>query len=163
MPYNSLIDEDRLLHALHGWRRRRRWRRKSLHAHSFSDIQTDSQAVTSITLPVVFAAASQSQSDPVFQSAFPGRRSPISLSASDVTNTSIIMSDEQEVTSKRIPIDGYDVYCEIRGSGQHVILFLPGAMGTCTTDFLQQYRGFDHSRFTMVSDYFVRLLLYNGD
>jgi pimeloyl-ACP methyl ester carboxylesterase len=62
-----------------------------------------------------------------------------------------IRSGDEEVISKRIPIDGYNIYCEIRGSGSHVVLFLPGAMGTCTPDFLQQYKGFDKSKFTLVT------------
>lgn len=60
-------------------------------------------------------------------------------------------AQDDGIISRRVPIDGHDVYCEIRGHGDHVVFFLPGAMGTCTTDFVHQYRGFDASKFTMVT------------
>lgn len=55
------------------------------------------------------------------------------------------------VISKKVHVLGYDIYCETRGKGSHVVMFLPGAMGTCTTDFDEQYKGFDLSTFTIVT------------
>jgi hypothetical protein len=56
-----------------------------------------------------------------------------------------------DVISKKVPVCGYDIYCETRGKGPNVVFFFPGAMGTCTTDFQDQYSGFDLSKFTIVT------------
>ena len=55
-----------------------------------------------------------------------------------------------DFTSGRVTVDDASIYYEKRGTGDHVVLLLPGAMGTTTTDFLAQYKGMDLTKFTLI-------------
>lgn len=48
-------------------------------------------------------------------------------------------------------IDGQVLHYEVAGSGPHVLLLLPGAIGTGRGDFEHQLRGLDGEQFTMVA------------
>jgi len=61
------------------------------------------------------------------------------------------MNGKENIIGKKVHVNGFDVYCETRGHGFHIVLFIPGAMGTCATDFLDQYKGFDLETFTIVT------------
>lgn len=55
-----------------------------------------------------------------------------------------------DFTSGRVTVDDVSIYYEKRGTGDHVVLLLPGAMGTTTTDFLVQYKSMDLTKFTLI-------------
>lgn len=81
---------------------------------------------------------------------------------------------ENGVKKGKVNVDGIEIYHEIRGKGDHVVLLLPGALGmfqsdyypefqtdmivcipqnktgTCSTDFVKQYEGFDLNQFTLI-------------
>lgn len=48
-------------------------------------------------------------------------------------------------------IDGQKLHYETTGSGPHVILLLPGAIGTGLGDFEHQLKGLDGEQFTLVA------------
>ncbi|KAI1280610.1 Valacyclovir hydrolase [Halotydeus destructor] len=60
------------------------------------------------------------------------------------------MSDETFKSGKLL-INDCDIYYEIRGAGEHVLLLIPGALGSTETHFSKQHEGFDKDKFTMVS------------
>lgn len=65
-------------------------------------------------------------------------------------SSSIEVSEMTEFTSDRIIVNDVPIYYEKRGTGDHVVLLLPGAMGTTTTDFLVQYKQMDLTKFTLI-------------
>ncbi|CAG2122741.1 unnamed protein product, partial [Medioppia subpectinata] len=58
---------------------------------------------------------------------------------------------EISIESGRIEIDGRNLYYERAGTGEHVVLLLPGVLGTVQIEFKHQFQGFDLSAFTLVS------------
>lgn len=51
----------------------------------------------------------------------------------------------------KIDVDGFNIHYEQEGNGKHILLLLPGAMGSAKTDFNNQLEQFDKDRFTLVA------------
>lgn len=53
-------------------------------------------------------------------------------------------------SSGRRRVNGVDLYYEQTGQGKHVVLLLPGALGSAKTDFSPQLKSLNKERFTVV-------------
>ncbi|KAI1303207.1 Valacyclovir hydrolase [Halotydeus destructor] len=54
------------------------------------------------------------------------------------------------LSSGKIEVENIDIYYEKKGTGDHVIFFIPGALGTLQTDFVEQFNSFDSTKFTLI-------------
>ncbi|XP_046917312.2 serine hydrolase BPHL [Dermatophagoides farinae] len=50
-----------------------------------------------------------------------------------------------------VKIDGHKIHYESAGQGEHVLLLMPGALGTGRNDFLPQLTGLDGSKFKIIA------------
>ena len=60
------------------------------------------------------------------------------------------LSDQSAVSSDFVTVNDKKIHFVRRGSGEHPLLFMPGALGTALTDFDPQIEGFSGSAFTII-------------
>lgn len=53
--------------------------------------------------------------------------------------------------SGMVKIEPYEIYYEKRGRGDHIVLMTGGTLGTTETTFLEQYKGLNQDKFTLIS------------
>ncbi|XP_054159492.1 valacyclovir hydrolase-like [Oppia nitens] len=56
-----------------------------------------------------------------------------------------------ETETGRVEIDDLSLYYERTGTGEHVVLLLPGVLGTVQIEFSQQWEAFDLTKFTLIA------------
>ena len=52
--------------------------------------------------------------------------------------------------SSKIQVNGVEIHCEVAGQSNHVVLCLPGALGSTQSDFGPQLKGLDNE-FTVIA------------
>ena len=59
-------------------------------------------------------------------------------------------SEQSAVSGDFVTVNDKKIHFVRRGSGEHPLLFMPGALGTALTDFAPQIEGFSVSDFTII-------------